>query len=98
MVNPNGLKAQIEGKVTHGASRALFEEVKLGSSGITSVDWETYPVITFRNIPDDEIVLLDHPDKPASGAAEPPFVRVRPRTVPISQQENDSNDLPFLPL
>lgn len=76
VVNPDGLKAQIEGNVIQGVSRTLFEEVNLDSSGIKSVDWESYPVITFRNIPDVDIVLLDHPDKPASGAGEPAIVPI----------------------
>jgi nicotinate dehydrogenase subunit B len=76
VVNPDGIKAQIEGNVIQGVSRTLFEEVKFHSSGMKSVDWNSYPVITFRNVPDVDIVLLNHPEKPASGAGEP-------ATVPI---------------
>jgi nicotinate dehydrogenase subunit B len=76
VVNPDGIKAQIEGNVIQGVSRTLFEEVKFDSSGIKSVDWNSYPVITFRSVPDVDIVLLNHPEKPASGAGEPAIVPV----------------------
>lgn len=76
MVNPDGLKAQIEGNVIQGVSRTLFEEVRFDSSGLRSVDWNSYPVITFRHVPDVDIVLLNHPEKPASGAGEPAIVPI----------------------
>jgi nicotinate dehydrogenase subunit B len=76
VINPEGLKAQIEGNVIQGISRTLFEEVKFASSGMKSVDWNTYPVITFRNVPDVDIVLLNRPEKPASGAGEPAIVPI----------------------
>lgn len=76
VVNPSGLKAQIEGNVIQGVSRTLFEEVKFDSSGMKSVDWNSYPVITFRNVPEVDIVLLNRPEKPASGAGEPAIVPI----------------------
>jgi nicotinate dehydrogenase subunit B len=76
VVNPDGVKAQIEGNVIQGVSRTLFEEVQFDSSGMKSVDWNSYPVITFRNVPDVDIVLLNHPEKPASGAGEPAIVPI----------------------
>lgn len=76
VVNPDGLKAQIEGNVIQGVSRTLFEEVKFDSSGMKSVDWNSYPVITFRHIPDVDIVLLKHPERAASGAGEPAIVPI----------------------
>ena len=56
--------------------RTLFEQVKIDSSGIKSVDWNSYRVITFRNVPVVDIVLLNHPEKPASGAGEPAIVPI----------------------
>lgn len=76
VVNPDGLKAQIEGNVVQGVSRTLFEEVKFDSSGMKSVDWNSYPVITFRYVPDVDIILLNRPEKPASGAGEPAIVPI----------------------
>ena len=71
IINPNGLRNQIEGNVIQGTSRILMEEVSYDSSGIKSLDWSSYPILRFEQIPDIEIVLLDHPDKPALGGGEP---------------------------
>jgi nicotinate dehydrogenase subunit B len=70
IINPDGLKFQIEANVIQGTSRALMEEVKFDASGVTSLDWRSYPVITFRNVPNVEIVLINRPEMPALGAGE----------------------------
>jgi CO/xanthine dehydrogenase Mo-binding subunit len=72
IVNPGTLKTVIEGNVVHGASRALFEEVKFDAKNVTSLDWVGYPILEMADAPERvEIVLLDRPDLPASGAGEP---------------------------
>lgn len=76
IVNPDGVRNQIEGCVIQGASRALKEEVCFSESAITSVDWQTYPILTFSEVPEIEIVLLDRPDQPSLGAGEPATITV----------------------
>lgn len=71
VINPDGLKNQIEGNIIQGVSRALMEEVKYDSTGITSLDWRTYPVIRFPDIPEIDIVLINRPEMPALGGGEP---------------------------
>jgi len=71
VINPDGLKNQIEGNIIQGVSRALMEEVKFDSTGIKSLDWSTYPVIRFPKIPEIEIVLINRPEMPALGGGEP---------------------------
>lgn len=71
IINPDGLKNQIEGQVIQTVSRTLMEEVKWDRSRITSVDWRSYPIIKFPDIPEVDIVLLDRPDQPPWGAGEP---------------------------
>ena len=71
IINPDGLKNQIEGNIIQGVSRALMEEVKFDSSGITTLDWQSYPVIRFPDVPDIEIVLINRPEMPALGGGEP---------------------------
>ena len=68
------MKNQIEGNVIQSLSRALNEEVKFNEMRITSVDWETYPILTFSETPEIEIVLLNRPDQPSVGAGEPSTV------------------------
>jgi len=71
IINPDGLKNQIEGNIIQGVSRALLEEVKFDSSGIKSLDWSSYPVIRFPAVPEIEIVLINRPEMPALGGGEP---------------------------
>jgi CO/xanthine dehydrogenase Mo-binding subunit len=74
IINPDGVKNQIEGNVIQSLSRALKEEVKFNEMRITSKDWETYPILTFSEVPEIEIVLINRPDQPAMGAGEPSTV------------------------
>jgi CO/xanthine dehydrogenase Mo-binding subunit len=74
IINPDGVKNQIEGSVIQSLSRALKEEVQFDELGITSVDWQTYPILTFSEVPEVEIVLINRPDQPAVGAGEPSTV------------------------
>jgi CO/xanthine dehydrogenase Mo-binding subunit len=74
IINPNGLKNQIEGNVIQSLSRALKEEVQFDEFHIRSVDWESYPILKFSEVPEVEIVLINHPDQPALGAGEPSTV------------------------
>jgi nicotinate dehydrogenase subunit B len=71
IINPDGLKNQIEGNIIQGVSRALMEEVKFDSSGIKTLDWKSYPVIRFPDVPEIEIVLINRPEMPALGGGEP---------------------------
>jgi CO/xanthine dehydrogenase Mo-binding subunit len=70
IVNPDGLRNQIEGNVIQATSRALKEEVKFDRSKITSLDWSSYPILRFPEIPEVVIELIDRPDQPAVGAGE----------------------------
>ncbi len=71
IINPDGLKNQIEGNTIQSLSRALKEEVQFDELRIKSVDWDTYPILTFSEVPEVEIVLINRPDLPAVGAGEP---------------------------
>jgi hypothetical protein len=44
--------------------------VTFDTSRITSVDWRSYPILRFQDVPAIDIVLIDHPDQPAWGAGE----------------------------
>jgi CO/xanthine dehydrogenase Mo-binding subunit len=71
IINPDGLRNQIEGNTIQSLSRALKEEVMFDEWRIKSVDWESYPILTFSEVPDVDIVLINRPDLPAVGAGEP---------------------------
>lgn len=79
VINPDAVRNQIEGGVIQSASRALFEEVTFDRARVTSLDWETYPILRFKDIPDAiDIVLLDRPDLPAMRVGEPASESVWP--------------------
>jgi CO/xanthine dehydrogenase Mo-binding subunit len=71
VVNPDGLKNQIEGNVVQTTGRTLFEELKFDRSRVTSVDWVSYPVLTFPWVPQVHIDLVDRPREKPWGAGEP---------------------------
>jgi len=70
VVDPAGLTAQLEGGLIQAASWTLYEQVTWNGGGITSRDWETYPIIRFDNIPAVETVLMERPGMPFLGAGE----------------------------
>ncbi|HSF96724.1 MAG TPA: molybdopterin cofactor-binding domain-containing protein, partial [Thermohalobaculum sp.] len=70
IVDPDGLTAQLEGGFLQAASWALAEEVTWDRDGITSRDWDSYPVLRFDNVPAIEVVLLDLPQEKSLGAGE----------------------------
>jgi len=71
IINPDGLKNQIEGCVMQTVSRTLIEELKFDRSHVTSLDWETYPILKFPQMPEVAIELIDRPNEKPWGAGEP---------------------------
>ena len=70
MINPDGVKNQVEGNVIQGVSRALLEEVTFNANGVTSLDWATYPILRFPDVPDLDVVLINRPEMQPLGAGE----------------------------
>jgi len=71
IVNPDTLRHVIERQLVYGTSRTVFEELKFDANMVTSVDWETYPVLHADfPLPQIDIVLVDRPEEAPSGAAE----------------------------
>ncbi|MEO8049406.1 MAG: molybdopterin cofactor-binding domain-containing protein [Acidobacteriota bacterium] len=70
IVNPDGLRNQVEGNIMQTLSRTLHEEVQFNRSRVTSVDWNSYPLLTFPEAPAIQVALIDRPDQPAYGAGE----------------------------
>lgn len=70
MINPDGVRAQVEGCIIQTLSRALFEDVMFDRQRVTSVDWSSYPILTFGDMPKLEIDLIQRLDQPPLGAGE----------------------------
>lgn len=71
IINPDGVRAQIEGSVVQTLSRTLLEEVRWDDAHVTSTDWASYPILRFPDVPAIETVLINRPDQPAWGVGEP---------------------------
>ena len=71
IINPDGLRNQIEGNVIQTVSRTLIEEVKFSRSAVTSLDWASYPILTFPEVPEIVIDLINRPSEKPWGAGEP---------------------------
>ncbi|HXN17126.1 MAG TPA: molybdopterin cofactor-binding domain-containing protein [Candidatus Binatus sp.] len=78
IVNPDGLRNQIEGANIMGLGGALFESVKFENGKILNARFSTYRVPRFSDLPAIEVVLLDRKDIPSAGAGETPIVGIAP--------------------
>jgi CO/xanthine dehydrogenase Mo-binding subunit len=76
VVNPDALRNQIEGAIVQTLSRTLHEEVTFDGSRVTSVDWRSYPILTFPEVPVIDVILIDRPDQPLRGGGEAAAVPV----------------------
>ena len=68
--DPEGLIAQMEGGFIQTASWAIYEEVTWNSGGVTSRDWDSYPILRFDNVPSVKTILMERPGAPFLGAGE----------------------------
>ena len=104
IINPNGVRGQVEGCILQTLSRVMKEEVKFDRSRVVSVDWSSYPILTFSDVPRLEIELIDRPNEPPFGAGEAACTPVgaalanaifdatgvRLRTVPFTPENLDA--------
>ena len=71
IINPDGLRNQIDGNILQTVSRTLKEELKFDRSRVTSLDWESYPILRFPEMPEITVEMIDRPNTPPWGAGEP---------------------------
>ena len=71
VVNPDGLINQIEGAIMQSMSWTLYEAVTFDDTRITSIDWQTYPILRFNAVPDSiEVHVINRPGQPFLGSGE----------------------------
>jgi CO/xanthine dehydrogenase Mo-binding subunit len=71
MVNPDGIRNQIEGGIVQSMSWTLYEAVAFDSRRILSNDWSSYPIARFPEMPDDvDVEIIDRPGAPFLGTGE----------------------------
>jgi nicotinate dehydrogenase subunit B len=78
IVNPDGLRNQIEGANIMGIGGALFEAIQFENGKILNARFSKYRVPRFSDVPSIEVVLLDRKDIPSAGAGETPIVSIAP--------------------
>jgi CO/xanthine dehydrogenase Mo-binding subunit len=71
IINPDGVRAQVEGNIIHSLSRTFKEELTFDRQAVTSLDWASYRVITFPEVPQISVELIDRPAERPWGAGEP---------------------------
>ena len=70
IVNPDGLTNQIQGGIIQSTSWTLHEQVRFNRDGITSRDWQGYPILTMQEVPHVAVELIDRPSEKSLGAGE----------------------------
>ena len=69
-INPDGLINQTEGGMIQSASWTIMEAVAYDENGILSKDWNSYPIISSKDIPAVEVHIINRPELPPLGAGE----------------------------
>jgi len=70
VVNPDGLINQIEGGIIQASSWTIMEQLQFSADGVTSRDWAGYPVLTFPEVPDVRVVIVEPTGAESVGAGE----------------------------
>jgi nicotinate dehydrogenase subunit B len=70
VINPNGALNQLEGGIVQGASWALREEVTLDEGGVTSLNWDRYPILRFSEIPPIDVEIVNSSEERTLGVGE----------------------------
>ncbi|MBR0758265.1 molybdopterin-dependent oxidoreductase [Bradyrhizobium jicamae] len=97
MINPDGVRHQIEGNVIQSTSRALMEEVSFERGEVAAREWGTYPIIKFPDVPKIDVLMLPRQDQPPLGVGESASV---PSAAAIANAIYDATGVRFreLPL
>jgi nicotinate dehydrogenase subunit B len=78
VVNPNGLRNQVEGAMVQAIGGAMFEAVRFENGRILNPHLASYRLPRVTDVPDIEVVVIDRKDLPAAGAGETPIVGMAP--------------------
>ena len=71
VVNPDGIRNQTEGGIIQAASWTLFEAVTFEETGITSIDWSSYPIMRFGSVPETiDVRIMERPGEAFLGTGE----------------------------
>jgi isoquinoline 1-oxidoreductase beta subunit len=100
-VNPRGVETQLEGGMIYGLSAALFGEITVKNGRVEQGNFDTYPVVRFKDAPKTEVHIIPTIGKKWGGVGEPGATMIQPavtnaifaatgkrlRTLPIRGQD-----------
>jgi len=78
VVNPEGVRNQVEGSTVMGLGGALYEAIEIGEGSILNTSLSRYQVPRITDSPEIEVVLTGDPGAPSTGAGEPGLVTIAP--------------------
>lgn len=70
VINPDGVRQQIEGGALQAVSWTLMEAARFDRTRLLGDNWPDYPMLRFSQVPDVDIALVQHPGDDAVGAGE----------------------------
>jgi nicotinate dehydrogenase subunit B len=99
VISHDGVVNQIEGGAVQATSWTLHEQVRFDRQSITSVGWDTYPILRFSDVPAVSVEVIDRPHEPSLGAGE---AAQGPTAAAIANAVRDAlrvpvRDLPLTP-
>jgi isoquinoline 1-oxidoreductase len=78
ILNPAGLRSQVEGAIMMGLGPALREEIQFKAGRLTNGSFADYSVPRFRDVPKVDLIFLDRKDLEPAGAGETPIIAIAP--------------------
>jgi len=71
VVNPDGVRNQIEGAIVQSLSWTRLEAVTFDGARRSGLDWSGYPIARFPDVPEQiDVHLIDRPSEPFLGVGE----------------------------
>lgn len=92
MINPEGVRQQIHGNVIQSTSRVLKERVSFEASTVASKEWGGYPILTFPQVPEIDVMMMPRQHEPPLGAGESAAV---PSAAAIANAVYDATGIRF---
>src|SRR5690606_31474451 len=92
MINPAGVQHQIHGNVIQSTSRVLKEQVTFEASTVASKEWGGYPILTFPQVPEIDVLMMPRQNEPPLGAGESAAV---PSAAAIANAVYDATGIRF---
>jgi isoquinoline 1-oxidoreductase subunit beta len=78
VVNPRGVETQLEGGMIYGLSAALFGEITIKNGRVEQGNFDTYPVVRYKDAPKTEVYISPTPGKRWGGVGEPGATMIQP--------------------